>query len=603
MARIASVARWMALAALALPAFLATVAGQEADLRTPLPVPEHFRITLEVDRPTFLLGELVLVHYGVENTGDRAFQVEFGGDDRCSGRAQRFVVTAEDQDGRLVPDPHPSLMSFGGMLDRATVEPNRRYTASLGLHAYRRIERAGTYTIRVCHDLGWDPSADPKRRSAEVKIAVAVPTPEEAEEVMDRMLALPRDDCARWGERREPYRDLTALAYLPYLPRLAPVAHQGDREALAAIGMIPAAEATRCLIGFLGREDPEMVLGAVLSLMDRLPDPGVPNPHEQPEDAQARRAMARAAWRPELAPALRAAARRLLAAPEPVGQERGAEILAAIGVPEDAPDLMKALDASVEAHQAYARAPHRDGNPQPPPDHPALPRALESLLMRGLRPPADPQTPAEIATYLLALRAQPDARPAGWAARAVRWLEHPVPPLRQLVLEVMPNPCPAEIVQALPARFRDADESVQHAAFELVAAAGIRELKEPVLARLAETAHSGVCFSALSAATAVGARYEGMTILAGKLGEADAGCALGALIDATLHNEEWESGPTRDPDPEVHAGLAARWLAFLRDHEARVRAGEIFRPDDPALDPKLFDGLTYILPDGRTWPK
>jgi hypothetical protein len=58
------------------------------------PVPEGTMVTLEFDRPDYFLGENVLVHFVLQNTGDTPFEASWGGDYRGASRHLRFKVTA-----------------------------------------------------------------------------------------------------------------------------------------------------------------------------------------------------------------------------------------------------------------------------------------------------------------------------------------------------------------------------------------------------------------------------------------------------------------------------------------------------------------------------
>ena len=63
------------------------------------PVPEGAKVTLEFDRADYFLGENVLVHFVLQNTGDTPFEASWGGDYRGASRRLRFTVTATDEAG------------------------------------------------------------------------------------------------------------------------------------------------------------------------------------------------------------------------------------------------------------------------------------------------------------------------------------------------------------------------------------------------------------------------------------------------------------------------------------------------------------------------
>src|SRR5687767_4029042 len=89
-----------------------------------LPVPAEFTVSLTADRTQYVLGENVLVHFRVENTGDKPFAVHHGGDYRGAPRQTRFIVRATPVGAaaaaagaggaRNAPDPYPIINHFGG---------------------------------------------------------------------------------------------------------------------------------------------------------------------------------------------------------------------------------------------------------------------------------------------------------------------------------------------------------------------------------------------------------------------------------------------------------------------------------------------------------
>jgi hypothetical protein len=59
------------------------------------PVPIGAKVTLELDRPEYFLGENVLVHFILKNTSDEPFEADLGGDYRGATRHLRFQVISD----------------------------------------------------------------------------------------------------------------------------------------------------------------------------------------------------------------------------------------------------------------------------------------------------------------------------------------------------------------------------------------------------------------------------------------------------------------------------------------------------------------------------
>src|SRR5262245_60524825 len=116
-------------AAVALVASVVLSAPAWADDK--LPVPAGARLTLELDRPRYFLGENVLIHLVVENVGGVPFRVEMGGDYRGANRHLRFTVVATDARGRQVPDPDPHQPCMGGLGYQKEIKPDEKHHESL----------------------------------------------------------------------------------------------------------------------------------------------------------------------------------------------------------------------------------------------------------------------------------------------------------------------------------------------------------------------------------------------------------------------------------------------------------------------------------------
>ena len=100
------------------------------------PVPAGATVRLEFDRREYYLGENVLAHFTLENTGEKPFHASFGQDSGQSGRSLRFKVTATDETGQMAEDPDPSeaVSSWNG--GPVELKPGAKYVRSLALMRY-----------------------------------------------------------------------------------------------------------------------------------------------------------------------------------------------------------------------------------------------------------------------------------------------------------------------------------------------------------------------------------------------------------------------------------------------------------------------------------
>ncbi len=91
-----------------------------------MPVPAGARVSIELDKNEYFLGENVLLHFCIENSGKEPFQIDLGGDYRGASRHLRFNVKALDAAGKLCDDPDPSGFCMGGLSHSPTVEPGQK---------------------------------------------------------------------------------------------------------------------------------------------------------------------------------------------------------------------------------------------------------------------------------------------------------------------------------------------------------------------------------------------------------------------------------------------------------------------------------------------
>jgi hypothetical protein len=127
-----------------------------SDYSKPMPqgIPEGVEIKLAADKETFLLGENILLHYEVKNTGDTPIMVELGGDYRGAPRHTRFHVIATDEAGKVIEDPTPDPQHHGGFGGGGIIKPGETLFESVPIMRYRLFDKPGKYTIRIAHDLG-----------------------------------------------------------------------------------------------------------------------------------------------------------------------------------------------------------------------------------------------------------------------------------------------------------------------------------------------------------------------------------------------------------------------------------------------------------------
>jgi hypothetical protein len=528
--------------------------------------PGKARIDLTVRQPRQLLGEHVLVDFCVVNTGAAAIQIEVGGDYRGSSRSLRFQVVVRDRKGAVMPDPDPNPFNLGGLGYSPAIEPGKRWCQSLPLARYARIEHAGTYTITATHDLGWPAGTAPKGTA---RLELVMPSAAQAEQVVARMEALPRDPGTSAGQLSIPYADFTTLAYPPYVVPLARRAEQGNVDAIAGLAYNPTSEATRALVTLLGHADASVARAATEALALRLPDPaltGQLGPRNPFEDGRAAlRSYLGRAWLPELADDVRTAARRRLASADAADQSAGAFLLEAVGVAADMTAVIAALDVAIARTRTVT--PEPGIYPAPRGAIMELVRAARILIGRGYSATATAR-PGELAAWLIALDI--GARPAGWEATLAAAMRHSIAYVRELAMDHAPTPLPTVLAVSVATNLAHRDVDVRVAAARLAQRAQLLSLGPDVVKAMKQTA--GIRLNVISnAAYELGARLERARMLVTLLSdEAAFDQALSELAGLLQHHGRSTSGQTT---AAMRAAVIPHWRKLVIDRRADIEAG------------------------------
>lgn len=570
------------------------------------PVPEGASVKLEVDRQEYLLGENVLVHFILKNTGDQPFKADFGGDYRGATRHLRFKVTATDAAGRVAEDPDPSGMCFGGLEGSRELAPGDTFTQSLPLMRYCRITEPGRYTLRVTHDCGWK-EGERKRPIGEITVVFRLPTPAEAEAVVAAMEKLPANPNSIYGERSRDYADFTCLCQPVYLAPLLRRAAGGDANALEGIGSIETQEATTALIRLATNSDSKLALGATKALTMRLPDPALDDTNGfsgfPPFTKEVRRQLVQRSWKPELAPAVRSLATNFLARSGSDEVAAGACMVQAVGTPAEAAAVVAAMDGALNPTVNPRQDPKDNILDQPRPLRELI-SAMSALHGKGyMLQDGALNGEAQILLYFTWLADQPPPRSEHWLEMVQAFGPNSRFPTRVAILNSIPQPLPESCLEFVKSRLSDPDLGVCRTACTIAGKSGNKVFLKPLLEIIATEHHEWLLREATDAATRLGAGFDLYDTWAQRLAEEQLyGLALDSLQTLIEGLPGGWSGRT-DLTRSERIELRNQWRNFLARHADEIRSGKRFKLADPALTPELFGrARSWQLPNGKSWP-
>jgi len=576
-------------------AFNSTHAGEwsmwEANAKNP--VPEGAKITIECDRHEYFLGENVLLHFILENTGDKPFEADFGGDYRGATRHLRFKVTATDESGRMAEDPDTSGFCGGGFGGARKLNPGEKFIQSLPLMRYRRILQPGRYAIHMTHDYGWKEGVR-KRPGGEISLVFRVPAPDEAEAVVATMENLPLHPNNSYGERAQNYADFTALCQPIYLKPLLRRAEKGDPNALEGICWIASLDATKALIGLATNSDVKMALEAARTLTMRLPDPALESTNGfggfPPFTREARRGLVKQAWDAKLAPAVRSLATNYLARLDGADVSAGVVMLQAVGTFAEAPALVAAMDRALDPMVNPRHDPKDNILDQPEPLRELI-NAMNVLHGKGYTLDEGALNgEAQILLYFTWLAGQPPPRPERWLDLVEAFGPNTRFPTRVAVLNSIPQPLPSECVEFVKSRLSDSDLGVCRVACAVAGRSENKAFLKPLLEIIATEHHEWLLREATDAAKKLGAGFDLLDVWADRLAEEHI-CQLALeYLDTIVERkpESWldQTGLTATRGDRI--ALRREWKAFLAKHADEIRQGKKFKDDDPALTPALI---------------
>lgn len=569
------------------------------------------RVTLHHDRQAYLLGENIIIHYRVENVAASPIPYHLGGFYPTLRRNSAYEITAApvDESGKVIGEPletipppayHGGIFPVGGW----KLAPGSIHQQTLYVPRYVRLTRPGRFRIRVANV---DPG-DRKREfaAAETMLTLKLPTPAQARAVYERMKKLPRGPMAASGERRDQeISDFEALIRPVYLPILLEHARKGDGDALTGLGKMHTVQSTEALVSLVEQglrdDDLKLAVSAYGQMGGRLPNPRFyQNEKTRPANYKwyaPQRAFVGRTWRAEFAGPLRRLASRLARHRDSRNLREISFIFECVGESEDMPDLMLAYTKSIEATRTLPFETHQYFRPRG--SAYGYRFSTRQLLARGAEVPVEPKAPGEAAAYLIAMQMRKDFRPEGWPEVVLRWLKYETPYMREFVLEHMPEPIPASVLEMLPRLLAHDYVDLQIAACHTARRHPRKVFVEPILKILRSETEKHLLNAATKAAGANGVTSDQiMDIWVNRIEGGLSGKAVARLFSVV---DEDEAGWKRKLDPAEERAAKVAWARFIDAHREKIKAGRRFKAGDPELTVDLFPLNFLFWVNGKPW--
>ena len=583
--------------AVSLASVLAASAARETG-----PVPDGARVALTLARGSnFVLGEVIEMTFVLSNAGPETFHYETGGDYRGTGFPTRYKFTVTDENSAALSKE--TWMDMGGLSGPRDLKPREANAQLLRLQNYVRVNRPGTFTVRVVHDFGWKAAEEKPLPVAEARITITLPSQEQAAERVRAILSsqepLKENELGAYWHKTE-FRYLSHPVFLEALEKQAAA---GEVRAMEGLERILTTNATLSLARLLSNENTSVVHAAALFLSRRMP-PRIVDGYPRRSfgfftDEEA--AAATNLGVPEVAEPLRLAAGKLLQSTN-VGYVRtGAFIIATIGLAEDGALVLEALGAALK--EWSVREKPEDNILNAPGAGDALIAALAGLRERGYRAPRNGGIAVIMAGFLeLADPALP--RRDGWEQTLEAFFTQNPPMLREAAIRALPKPPTGKWEKLLLEALDDRDRGVMRQA---CITAG--ESQNPVftvpLANIVRTERQKWVVSAASEAlTKLGRHWAATDAWVERLTDENLWHeAMMFLVDKLEHPKSSGASSSR-PSREGRVALRQKWQQFFSDgaRQALVQSGQTVPVTEDEARDLLGGAFSVNLGGNRSWP-
>ena len=447
-------------------------------------------VELKLSRQEFLLGESISIEYVMTNTSNVNAAYGKGGyfPDLRINDGFRMSAIKVDENGKPIGNAVAALPmpdQYGGKAGGFELKPSEKDSATLFVTRYLRFLEAGRYRLRIENIDRLD--ADGRPYSAgETHVTLKQPSPKQARRVFEQMKQASQQAYDDNAMKFLPgVADFQAMIQPIYLPILREHALQGDLDALESLQGIKSLEANQIIVTAmqraLERDDWKFARGCFHHLKSCLP---FPNWYNEPlnEYDQANRDRVARTWKNDFAPTLIRLAQRLNIEVAARIKDRQTQPLDAdannpafmkvfqygrfpedhpqsllididfiyrcLGQADDFADCLTAFEYSIELTKSLPLETNQYFRPRGSAS--SFHHTVMYMLKRGAEAPKMPNHPGEAAAFAIAIRMQPNYRPNWWQIEWLRWLKQGPPYLSELMLDYLPDPMPAGVIDYLP---------------------------------------------------------------------------------------------------------------------------------------------------------
>jgi len=527
-------------------------------------IPPGFKATLESDRTNYFLGENILLHYRVENVGDKSFGISTGGSFPTPHFTNLFEIKVVSSTGEIVFDPIRTHVNSEGVMIRNEVKPGGKFDEKYLLNRYCRLEKPGTYKIVMFWSLGFGDKMEKDVREVSLDIHVEMPTDRDARRILD--------DDEKTSSSHKTRLDYARINCSVFLPALLERAQQkGSLNAVSGIRSIQTLEATRALVELLTHTNHTIARNAADGLEWRYPRSE--DSFQGHSGSTMKLLYIPNVWTNEFDAPVRKYCRGLLTSTNKEDLIYGGNFLGRVGTKDEIPLLIDAYNRVVSLPEFFS-------DDQFPPrilDYNVLLHAAMGI-DTNLDFIADQiQSPAQALIYL--------SRHGGKNLNSTHEQEfailakHPYPCVRMEMLQALPQEIPSSLKTSVTALMLDTNIGVQSYAFEVSNRMNDPKLRDIALKVMSQTKNNRMRWVAHLTAIHYGAKYESakmwiphISVMSDEYGCDALDNLSGLVVDDNVGLVL--SSPKSIEEAKI---MREKWDHFVDENKDRIQSGKLFK--------------------------
>jgi hypothetical protein len=552
---------------------------------------------LVFDKPSYYLGENVIAHYSLTNTGNVPIKLLLSNLYHYPSPEINLIVF--DSANNKVKKLYSPVGSYNIRAYDVSIAPGKTFWQSIPIMTYADITKAGTYTVKINREINLNTGNKTYHSpTATGIIKLIMPLKKEAEKILIETLSLPPLEIDGSGERQKNYADFTTFRFPIYLSLLKKLITKGNLQVFESLQYMRIPSATRIILAKCNNSNHNIMIEAQKTLITSLP------PDSKTDKWSGSIINKDKAWTPKLKLQAKALAWKLLESSNREMIIDGAKIIQTIGSSKDLQRYITVFNRIIIKMKNNPL--EQNKNNQPETACYTLMQTGRMLLLRGAKPPKNIKSTATRLLSLYAIQDNKPYRPKKWEKNALILLRNHIPFVQTTVLENLHYDISDKaLLEEVRKRIRNSNPDIQSCALEIAINQKNKLFSPDSLYVLEYSNDKFITEQAFDATIASGiSRDKALeTVISRPYNSKLTSYLFNRII---INNLVFlEGGSTSKELSSTNAiRLKSIWLKFINDSREDIRKGKRFKVPNPPLTPEMFLPIhQFDLPNGKYWPE